>query len=201
MSYSQYIIKWMFSLLALPEEPHDKIDVVQSFDSEAEQSCVFIAVTSLGCLRAHWQLHRTAATTAGFCTMHVNELVRLNWVSQSSAITPEKWASKPFLLMWAVFFFLHSPQHSAKTLHSFLSKNLRKTVGSPTLGEPRSGDVLRGSTRSVCEWPDDGDGVERPLLRLLNAAITGDYIVWNRAQVSFLSRCGKSAWIGRSRYR
>lgn len=37
--------------------------------------------------------------------------------------------------------------------------------------------MLRGSTRIVWERPADGDRVEGPLLRLLNAAVTGDYIV------------------------
>lgn len=46
-----------------------------------------------------------------------------------------------------------------------------------TARPPRSGDVLRGSTRTAGQWPDDGDGVERPLLGLLSVAVTGDCIV------------------------
>lgn len=107
----------------------------------------------------------------GFCRMHVNELVRLNWVSQSRAMAPEKWVSKSFLLKWVLF-----GPHG--TLHEHFTVSSLKTCGRRSVfQQPRSGDVLRGCRRIVCERPEDGDRVERPLLGLLSAAVTGDYSV------------------------
>lgn len=130
MTLSIRRVWWILTPRLCPKSLMTKLKSLQSFDSKAEQSCVFIAVTSLGCLRARWQLYCTAATAAGFRAMHVNESVRLNWVSQSCAFAPEnkRKKEKAFLPNPACVYglFFQSGQHSAQTLHSFLPQNLRK---------------------------------------------------------------------------
>lgn len=135
---SIHCVPWILHRLALPKELCDKIEVLQSFERKAEQSWIFIAVTSLGCLRARWQLYCTAATTAGFCTMHVNDLVQLKWVSQSCTF-----AFQILPASMGCYFRVSS------TLHKHFTASSLKIWG----------DVLRGSTRVVWEvlarwrWP------------------------------------------------
>lgn len=90
----------------------------------------------------------------GFCRMHVNELVRLNWVSQSRAMAPEKWVSKSFLLKW-VLFGPHSTLHKHFTVSS-----LKKSVEDDPFSNSRvvamcfvaARALFVNGQRTVTEW-------------------------------------------------